>query len=117
LKLKGRQFDTIEEIQAESLRLLDINRKWLIGSAPKMEETVGLVSTCGKGTTSSVMAADGPYGEFYDFYSVSPEYFGYHHVYQLKIPITISGSRTHDLQVCSAVPHPTAPLCIPVNVR
>jgi hypothetical protein len=25
-----------------------------------------------------VIAADGPYGEFYDFYSVSPEYFGYH---------------------------------------
>jgi hypothetical protein len=29
-------------------------------------------------TTSRVMAADRPYGEFYDFYSVSPEYFGYH---------------------------------------
>jgi hypothetical protein len=24
-----------------------------------------------------VMAANRPYGEFYDFYSVSPEYFGY----------------------------------------
>jgi hypothetical protein len=29
------------------------------------------------GTTSRVMAADRPYGECYDFYSVSPEYFGY----------------------------------------
>jgi hypothetical protein len=29
------------------------------------------------GTTSRVMAADKPYGEFYDFYSVSPEYFGF----------------------------------------
>jgi hypothetical protein len=28
-----------------------------------------------KGTTLRVMAADRPYGEFYDFYSVSPEYF------------------------------------------
>jgi hypothetical protein len=28
-------------------------------------------------TTSRVMAADRPYGEFYDFHSVSPEYFGY----------------------------------------
>jgi hypothetical protein len=27
-----------------------------------------------------MMAADMPYGEFYDFYRVSPEYFGYHHV-------------------------------------
>jgi hypothetical protein len=26
-------------------------------------------------TTSRLMAADRPYGEFYDFYSVSPEYF------------------------------------------
>jgi hypothetical protein len=30
-----------------------------------------------EGTTSRVVAADRPYGEFYDFYSVSPEYFGY----------------------------------------
>jgi hypothetical protein len=37
-----------------------------------MEETVGPVEE----TTSRVMAADRPYGEFYDFYSVSPEYFG-----------------------------------------
>jgi hypothetical protein len=29
-----------------------------------------------EGTTSRVMAADRPYGEFYDYYSVSPEYFG-----------------------------------------
>jgi hypothetical protein len=30
-----------------------------------------------KGTTSRVMAADRPYGEFNDFYSISPEYFEY----------------------------------------
>jgi hypothetical protein len=30
-----------------------------------------------EGTTSRVMAADRLYGEFNDFYSVSPEYFGY----------------------------------------
>jgi hypothetical protein len=30
-----------------------------------------------EGTTSRVMAADRPYGEFCDFYSVSPEYFEY----------------------------------------
>jgi hypothetical protein len=29
-----------------------------------------------EGTISRVMAADRPYGEFYYFYSVSPEYFG-----------------------------------------
>jgi hypothetical protein len=34
-----------------------------------------------EGNTSRVMATDRPYGKFYDFCSVSPEYFGYHHVY------------------------------------
>ena len=29
-----------------------------------------------EGTTSRVTAADRPYGEFYDFYSISPENFG-----------------------------------------
>ena len=33
-----------------------------------------------EGTTSRVTAADRPYGEFYDFYSVSPENFGSTHV-------------------------------------
>jgi hypothetical protein len=31
-------------------------------------------------TTLMVVAADRPYGEFYDLYSISPEYFGYYHV-------------------------------------
>jgi hypothetical protein len=30
-----------------------------------------------EGTASRVMAVNKPYGEFYGFYSVSPEYFGY----------------------------------------
>jgi hypothetical protein len=30
-----------------------------------------------EGTTSRVITADRPFGEFYDFCSVSPEYFGY----------------------------------------
>jgi hypothetical protein len=48
LKLKGRQFDTTEEIQAESLRVLDTDRKGLPGSIPKMKEIVGPVSMCGR---------------------------------------------------------------------
>ena len=31
-----------------------------------------------EGTTSRVMATDRLYGEFYDFYRVSPKNFGYH---------------------------------------
>jgi hypothetical protein len=56
LKLKGRRIDTTEEIQG--------------GTSVYMRE----------GITSRVMVADMPYGEFYDFYSVSPECFEYHHV-------------------------------------
>jgi hypothetical protein len=49
LKLKGRRFDTSEEIQAESQRVLDtLIGKELPASDQKMEETVGLVSTCGR---------------------------------------------------------------------
>jgi hypothetical protein len=42
-------------------------------------EIVELVSTMymREGTTLRVMVADGPYDKFYDFYSVSPVYFGY----------------------------------------
>jgi hypothetical protein len=65
LKLKGRRFDTIE---AESQRLLDTLTEMDFQAAfQKWKE----------GTTSRVMAADRPYGGFYEFYSVSPEYFGY----------------------------------------
>jgi hypothetical protein len=45
-KLKERRFDTNEEIQAELQGVLDTDRKVLPGSVPKMEETVGPVSTC-----------------------------------------------------------------------
>jgi hypothetical protein len=46
LKLKGRRFDTTEEIQNESQRVLDTDRKGLPGSIPKMEDALGPVSTC-----------------------------------------------------------------------
>jgi len=48
LKLKGRRFDIIEEMQAESQRMLDTDRKGLPGSVPKMEERVGPLFTCGR---------------------------------------------------------------------
>jgi hypothetical protein len=49
LKLKERRFDAIEEIQAESQSVLDTpDREGFPGSVPKMEETVGPVSTCGR---------------------------------------------------------------------
>jgi hypothetical protein len=80
LKLKRRRFDIIKEIQAESQRVLDTDRNRLPGSVPKTEESVGTGVYMREGTTSRVMAVDRPYGDFYDFYSVIPEYFEYHHV-------------------------------------
>jgi hypothetical protein len=43
---------------------------------PTMEETVGPAVYMREGPTSRVTAADRPYGEFYDFYSVIPENCG-----------------------------------------
>jgi hypothetical protein len=43
-------------------------------------------------TTSRLMAADRSYGEFYDFYSVSPEYFGYTLVLRMKGSVCIQNS-------------------------
>jgi hypothetical protein len=73
LKLKGRRFDTTEEIQAESQRVLDtVTEKDFQEAFQKLRSGWDR-----EGTTSRVMAADWLYGEFYYFYSVSPEYFGY----------------------------------------
>jgi hypothetical protein len=47
LKLKERRFDTIEEIKAESQRVLDTLAEKDFQKAFQMEETVELVSTCG----------------------------------------------------------------------
>jgi hypothetical protein len=46
---------------------------------------VGTAVYLREGNISRVMAADRPYGEFNDFYSASPEYFGYTLVYILKL--------------------------------
>jgi hypothetical protein len=49
LKMKGRRFDSFEEIQTETQRVfLYSDRKGFPGSIPKMEEMVGPVSICGR---------------------------------------------------------------------
>jgi hypothetical protein len=67
LKLKGHQCDTVEEIQAESQRVPD--RKLSKNGGD------GGTGVYMRGATSRVTAAHRPFGEFYDFYSVSLEYF------------------------------------------
>jgi hypothetical protein len=70
LKLKGRRFDTTQN-HSECLTL------WQKRTSNKRSKNGGDGGICvymRKGTTSRVMAADRPYEEFYDFYSVSPEY-------------------------------------------
>ena len=44
-----------------------------------------------EGTTSRVTAADRPYGEFYGFYSVSPENFGSTHVRMFMHALCVGG--------------------------
>jgi hypothetical protein len=76
LKQKGRRFDTIE-IQAESQRVLDTVTKMDFQEAfQKRRRRWDRYLHAG----GNYVEDDGgrwPYGEFYEFYSVSPEYFGY----------------------------------------
>jgi hypothetical protein len=72
LKLKGRRFDTIEEIQAESQRVLDTLTEKDFQEAFQKWRRLGTGVYMREETTSRVMAADRSYIEFYDFYSVSP---------------------------------------------
>jgi hypothetical protein len=74
LKLKGRQVDTIEEIQAESQSAWHSDRNGIPGSVPKVEETEGSVPTFGR----ELMSADRPYGGFYDFLQRQSEIFLIH---------------------------------------
>jgi hypothetical protein len=55
-----------------------------------MEEMVGLVSTCGRELLWGWWRLID--GEFYDFYSISLEYFGYHHVWMSCLMSTIYGT-------------------------
>jgi hypothetical protein len=77
LKLKGRRFNTTKNIQAESQRVLDTVTEKGFQVLSKHGGDGGTGVYMREETTSRVRAADRPYGEFYDFYSVSPEYFGY----------------------------------------
>jgi hypothetical protein len=66
----------IEEIQAESHKVLDTLTEKDFQEAFQNGGDGGTGVYMREGSTSRVMVADRPYGEFYDFYSVSPEYFG-----------------------------------------
>jgi hypothetical protein len=63
--------------------VLDTDRKGL-QEAFQNREDGGIGVFIQEGTTSRAMAADWPYGEFCDFYSVIPEYFGYNHVFHIQ---------------------------------
>ena len=83
LKLKGLRFDTIEEIQAETQKVLDTLIEKDFQEAFQIWRSGGTGVYMREGTTLRVMAADRPYGNFYEFYSVSPENFGSTLVYIL----------------------------------
>jgi hypothetical protein len=74
LKLKGRWFDTIGDIQTESQSARHSDRKGFTNHSKNGGDSGTVYMQ--EGTTLRVMAADRTNGEFY-FYSISPEYFGY----------------------------------------
>jgi hypothetical protein len=92
LNLKGRRFDTIEEIQAESQTVLTVWQKRTSRKSSKNGGDGGTGVCMQEGPTSRVMAAVRPYGEFYEFYSVSPEYFG-HTLYLFSITLSSRPSK------------------------
>jgi hypothetical protein len=53
-----------------------------------------------EGTTLRVMLADRPYGEFHDFYSISPEYFGYHDIKFILAYVTSSSMNIQNSMNC-----------------
>jgi hypothetical protein len=60
MKLKGRRLDTIEEIQAESQRVLDTVTEKDFQERSKNGKDRGTGVYMREGTTSKVMAADRP---------------------------------------------------------
>jgi hypothetical protein len=96
LKLKGCQFDTTEETQAESQRVLDTLTESTSRKRSKNGGDGGTGVYMQEGTTSRVITANKPYGEFYDFYSVSPEYFGYTLVFYVHQPVRIQSVPADD---------------------
>jgi hypothetical protein len=77
-KLKGRWFDTTEEIRSESqiARHSRTEKEFQKSSQNGGDGGTMTGIYIRKGTASRVMVADRSYGEFYDFYIFSPEYFG-----------------------------------------
>jgi hypothetical protein len=63
LKLKGHRFDTIEEIQCESQRMLDTVTKRTSRKSSKYGGDGGTGVYMWEETTSRVMVADRSYGE------------------------------------------------------
>jgi hypothetical protein len=85
LKVEGRQFDTNEEIQTEWQRVIEALTEKDFQEAFQNGGGGGTGIYMREGSTSKVMATDRPYGEFYEFYSVSPEYFGYNFVWKKSL--------------------------------
>jgi hypothetical protein len=79
LKLKGCQFDTIEEIHIESQRVFDtLTEKGFREAFQKWrwwDWSLHAGGNCFEGG-----GGHRSYGEFYGFYNISPVYFGYHYV-------------------------------------
>jgi hypothetical protein len=65
LKLKGRRFDTVEGIEAESERVLDCLTEKDFQESFQNGGDGGMYLYMREGTTWKMMAVDIPYGGFY----------------------------------------------------
>ena len=77
LRMKGRRFDTIEEIQEESQRVLDTIQKGTSRDASKHGRKVGTAVFVQKGSTLKVMEESNIQGKQTSFYKYCPGTFGY----------------------------------------
>jgi len=78
--MKGRRFDTITEIHAETQKVLTTLTEKDFRKRSKNGGDGGTGVYIREGTTLRVTAANRPYAKFYDFYSVSLQTFGSTHV-------------------------------------
>jgi hypothetical protein len=80
LKLKGRRSIPLRRSRLNRRECLTLWQKRTSRKRFKHGRDGGTTVYVREGTTSRMIAADRPYGEFYEFYGVSPEYFGLIHV-------------------------------------
>jgi hypothetical protein len=99
LKPKGRRFDAIDKIQGDWQTVLDSVTKRIFRKLSKNGGDGGTGVYMWEGTTSRLMATDKLYGEFYDFYSISPKYVVNTHIFITPLAYGVLLADTKCMQI------------------